>query len=609
MYRGSFKKNYNKIQEEASLWIAVYKVICNIVTLFVLPTVGTLSDVFGRHQAMFLIPVSLIFRSSFMMLILKDGKSFDTWLLLIAGPLPALVGGVSGLMVFATAYISDITPHDQRTLRITLIDAFSVMAAFTATLMSGFIIESLGYFGVYAGVLCLMMLAMINWFCFIKPIKNPSGGCSTRPPSTAKIESRFAHVESPARLSLICSSNYMLSDMRVDKLIPVKTSSPLNGIKEEVEAGLTKPWADKKGENETWEVVSYISEEEYASDVDGGIENGAKMITKFRSSEKGQVHGDENLKCHKTPTEKSKNTKDSEENGLSSRTCKAEKHPKERKATVQNEMSINNSNIGSNRKEFIKRLKDAANPFKNFLRIIRAVKGTEKIRLKIALLTVSALATFSQTGELNVIIIFLRSQPFYLMPRQIGFLIAFQNGALAVIGLMLCNTIFQRFCKIDDLVMILVSSSLSIVYFAAMALAKSTAVLYAIQLLTAVCYLNLPTIRAFLSKTSSPSTLGAVIGLIGTVESFSSVIACFVAPIVYSRLAATSTGTVHYIFALCMVVATIIIIVLNFTYPAKTRAKKLRVSIVKRRKEEDQESSLAGDDNGSCIPSEVSNKN
>ena len=179
MYKGQFKSDYKKVQEDTAIWIAVYKVISNFVTLLALPTIGTLTDVFGSYRAMFLVPLSLVFRSSFMLLVLKDGNAFQTWILLLIGPIPGLVGGFGGLIVFATAYISEITPYEQRTLRITLIDASAVLAGFTATLISGFIIEEFGYFGIYTTVLGLVTLALINWFFFINRRQNgrlPSRG-------------------------------------------------------------------------------------------------------------------------------------------------------------------------------------------------------------------------------------------------------------------------------------------------------------------------------------------------------------------------------------------------------------------------------------------------
>ena len=599
MYKGMHKKNYDKIQEEAGLWIAAYKVVGNIITLFALPTVGTLSDVFGRHQAMFLIPLSLILRSSLMMLILKNGKCFETWLLLIVGPLPAIAGGVTGLVVFATAYISDITPTDQRTLRITLIDAASVMAAFTATLISGFIIESFGYIGIYAGVLSLMTLALLNWMCFIKPIKKHTGTGPTRP-SITRIVSSYAHVESPATLSLLCSRSRIGSNVGTDGISTNKLNPLMEYKRQSISGGMRASKELQEGEDgskdleeddtQTMEIMSYASTDEFEQpNKDDANEDLAKKMARNRPSHKQGLLVYKNTKI--------KHLTINDDNSCEENISQANSLHEVIKNSIQLKHNEDNEELNTfqclkrnnilakrhsnraNRKEFFKRLSDAANPFKNFLRILRAVKGTENIKLKIALLTITALATFSKTGELNVIIIFLRNYPFYLMPRDVGFLMAFQNGALAVIGLILFNTIFQRLCKIDDLAMILVSSSLSIIYFVTIALASSITVLYAIQILYAICFLNIPTVRAFLSKTSSTSTLGAVIGLVGMVETFSSVIACFAAPVVYSKLASVSTGAVFFIFALFMLVATVIIATLNFIHPKNVRKEELNQAI------------------------------
>lgn len=597
MYKGLDKGKYDKIQEEAALWIAAYKVICNSVTLLALPTVGTVSDLFGRHQAMFLVPISLILRSSCMMLALKDGKSFDTWLLLIIGPIPSLVGGISGLILLATAYVSDITLNDQRTLRITLIDASSVMAAFTATLISGFIIQSFGYIGVYAGIFCLMILALFYWKCFIKPISKPSRACQIQP-AIARITSSHACVQSPS-LSLVCSENETLNDQRENSAGWPRIITEGGGLGTKEETAKSKALEKHQNTTAKMELVSLTSDEQdhgnlsrikgvhaCKGDLNGGdaiwgdanevdIHQGdaskgdlgsSKLDDELTDGDSDMKHYDINIykPCDCRYMERCCAPKCTK----MTKVWHASRYHKSEERKVQN--------CKENRKEFINRLKDAANPFQNFLRITRAVKGTENIKLKIALLVITAMATFSKTGELNVFIIFLRNYPFYLSPKEIGFLMAFQNGSLAVIGLILFNTICQRYCKIDDLVMIMVSSSLGIIYFTSMALARSIVVLYLIQMLHAVCYLSIPTIRAFLSKTSSTTKLGAVIGLVGMVETLSSVMACFSAPIIYSTLASVSPGAVHFIFTFCMVIATTIAINLYFVYPKKLRMEKDR---------------------------------
>eukprot|EP00112_Aurelia_sp_Birch-Aquarium-sp1_P026491 Seg9401.1 transcript_id=Seg9401.1/GoldUCD/mRNA.D3Y31 product="Thymic stromal cotransporter protein" protein_id=Seg9401.1/GoldUCD/D3Y31 len=218
-----------------------------------------------------------------------------------------------------------------------------------------------------------------------------------------------------------------------------------------------------------------------------------------------------------------------------------------------------------------RKIRRAANPFRNFSRICEAVKDTANIKLEMILLLVMALTQISNVGESNLIVIFLRNHPFYFSPKSVGFLLAFQYGALAVIGLILFNIILQRLFRIDDLVMVLMSSALSIVYFLLMALAKSTTMLYINQVLHAFCTLNIPAIRAFLSKMSKPSTVGTIMGLVTMVETLSSVIACFAAPVAYSKLAEISPGAVFFVFALLMLITTIITATLNYKYPKEHR--------------------------------------
>ena len=56
---GSYKDDFDVVQKESSLWFGAYLVTSTFITIFTLPTIGTLSDVIGRIKIMYLTPVSL----------------------------------------------------------------------------------------------------------------------------------------------------------------------------------------------------------------------------------------------------------------------------------------------------------------------------------------------------------------------------------------------------------------------------------------------------------------------------------------------------------------------------------------------------------------------
>ena len=317
------------------------------------------------------------------------------------------------------------------------------------------------------------------------------------------------------------------------------------------------------GEENALDVISFTTDNE--NDLDDDVSKFGEDKSDFRNQEKiNAVKILEKVQLNKDNIQQKNNQTDVRLNANQIRDNKEE--VKDRRESISTR----------NRPRFsVKRLKDAANPFKNLSRIRRAVKASKNIRLQVALLVVLALTTFSNTGELNLIMIFLRNEPFYLRPLNVGLVMAFQNGSIAVIGLILFNMIFQRLCRTDDLVMVLVSSTVSIVYFISMALVRSLTVLYLIQILHAICTLSIPAIRAFLSKMSKPSTVGAILGLVSMVETFSSVLACFAAPLSYAKLAQIFPGAVFFIFASFMLIAAIIALVLNIIY-ARSHRDKIR---------------------------------
>eukprot|EP00112_Aurelia_sp_Birch-Aquarium-sp1_P015327 Seg3389.2_Seg3389.3 transcript_id=Seg3389.2_Seg3389.3/GoldUCD/mRNA.D3Y31 product="Proton-coupled folate transporter" protein_id=Seg3389.2_Seg3389.3/GoldUCD/D3Y31 len=488
MFAGSFRGDYNKIQNEAAIWIGSYKVVANIVTLFALPTVATLSDVFGRHRAMFLIPLTMAVRGSIMLYIVNMGMPFSTWWLLLVGPITGLVGGVGGLFVFTIAYVSDITPNEERTLRITLIDASAVFAAFTAMLSSGFIIEKFGYVWIFVAIICLATLALLDWLFLIKPDKVNFKSISKK--SVAfNIVSMHAFIE-PSLVSSSVYSDNKISDLKTHQRsvnFSKETLAEAKCLRKSMDEKLDSVEQDNKicvSDHGLLKVLSYVSQTENDLHSKNTLADNEKLRREDLNPEsfKKQIQDyaeDRNavsyLEVVLTHTYNRSGTGSSYTTTIPGTFS----HPDIKAANTVSRGFSDQKLISSNENEMDLRLawrkiRRAANPFRNFSRICEAVKDTANIKLEMILLLVMALTQISNVGESNLIVIFLRNHPFYFSPKSVGFLLAFQYGALAVIGLILFNIILQRLFRIDDLVMVLVSSALSIVYFLLMALAKST---------------------------------------------------------------------------------------------------------------------------------------
>eukprot|EP00112_Aurelia_sp_Birch-Aquarium-sp1_P026492 Seg9401.2 transcript_id=Seg9401.2/GoldUCD/mRNA.D3Y31 product="Thymic stromal cotransporter protein" protein_id=Seg9401.2/GoldUCD/D3Y31 len=592
MFAGFFHGDgeYKKIQEEAAMWIGGCKFVGNLVKLFALPTAAVLSDVFGRHRAMFLIPLTMAVRSSIMLYIVNTGMPFSTWWLLLVGPITGLVGGVGGLFMFTIAYVSDITPNEERTLRITLIDASAVFAAFTAMLTSGFIIEKFGYFWIFVAILCLATLAFLDWLFLIKPD-------TVNMQSISKESVVFSILSMDALIKPGLVSSHVYSDNKIRDLRKPKKRSKFSKqafagckrlrksmdekldsveqVQETEETGEARLQNDSQnkagaGDHSHLKVhelhnANAALNQERSSGEDLGPENFRKQIENHYADDKNTLPYLEVVNTH---TDNGSGTAA----GHTTTIPGTVSHPNANAANTNSEGFLNRKLVSSNENEMDLRLawrkiRHAANPFRNFARMFKAVKETANIKLEMVLLFVMGLTQISNIGELNLIVIFLRNHPFHLSPKSVGFLLAFQRGLVSIIGLIFSNIILQRFFRINDLVTILVSSACSIVYFLLMALAKSTTMLYINQVLHAFCTLNIPAIRAFLSKMSKPSSVGTIMGLVTMVETLSSAIACFAAPVAYSKLAEISPGAVFFVFALLMLITTIITATLNYQYP------------------------------------------
>ena len=171
MFNGAFKKEFDVVQKQSTLWVSGWLVVATFVTVLTLPFVGTMSDQFGRYAAMFLSPVSQLIQTLAFIMIIINGLDFPTWALLLVGPIPSLVGDISGLYVLTGSYIADITTEKNRTMRITLLEATGTMAGLLATISSGFIIERFGYMGIFVTDTGLLVLALLYLVFCVKPAK------------------------------------------------------------------------------------------------------------------------------------------------------------------------------------------------------------------------------------------------------------------------------------------------------------------------------------------------------------------------------------------------------------------------------------------------------
>ena len=208
MFAGLYKEHFDVVQEQSTLWFGGLLVIATLITVLTLPFVGTISDKYGRYVAMFLSPVGQILQTLALLGIAANGLEFPTWILLLVGPIPGLVGDVSGLYVLTGSYISDITSEKTRTLRISLLEAAGMIAALSATVSSGFIIEAFGYVGIFVTSTVLIVLALVYLSFCVKPL-NRTRKESSRLMKTEGLEMNLPSDKEEIKTSLPTQGNVM----------------------------------------------------------------------------------------------------------------------------------------------------------------------------------------------------------------------------------------------------------------------------------------------------------------------------------------------------------------------------------------------------------------
>ena len=476
MYTGSFKKEYDTVQEISTLWIGALLVGMALVTALFLPFMAALSDEFGRRKMMSLSPLSQLFQSIVIALILSTGLAFPTWLMVLAALLSCLVGDFGGLYVFTYSYIADITSEKTITLRINILESAAILAGFVATLSSGYIIERFGYIGIYIACILTDIVGLLYIIFVLKPVDRGS------------IENNQKETYTDWKMEGKEKKKNNEADLVIERLQEHCCENKVEKAKEEENTSEKRKANDEKERNEA---ICVIKNKEFQHQVGSG------RTSHLRSPVNDQV---DNLR----------------RTGLFGRLC-----------------------------ILLKR----SNPVSNIKRVLWILKFHSQLKngLVLFFLMVCGAATYS--GELAVIVLFLKNRPFYMDPVHIGYFLAFKSAGLAILGLIGINYLLTRCLKLDDYTILLLTASAYTVYCVLLGFATSTLMLYLIQAMNAISTLYVSTIRAMISKLAPPSAAGLLFSAILIVEALSILIGSMVAPLVYYAVVSTHPGSVFFITA------------------------------------------------------------
>ena len=563
MFAGSFKDDFDVVQEQSSLWFGAYLVIATFITLFTLPTIGTLSDVFGRKLVMYLTPISLFIQNIIILFILYTGIRFETWIVILLAPIPAIAGDISGFYVAVGAYIADITSVKQRTMRFNLLDAAATLGGFIATLTSGLIIERFGYIGIYVVTLVLLLTAVLDLFFLVKPVSALRIDLQGDQKNEKEAKNVLEEGEREEKKSLLVGQNH-------DKDSDVKRSC---GVRDEAIADLSGSVSipnsdiafaeqeDSKYGGATLE--STFLQGNSKKDLRAGEDTGMIEVVDC-DPETGPDSITRKVRPDNSIDKKEIGRRTSFEGLLHLAKVDGDNNPSTIGESNENECIQESSkqtkdfDKGEKKNLNFRDVLRHANPIRNFKLVAQCFKENGNLNLGLILFLLMALGTFAYTAELSVIVNYAKNRPFFLDARDIGFLLAFVSGLTAILGLGVFSLLMTKVFKLNDYVIVVMTLSASLLYYVLLGLSDSLLMLYLIQVLHAAGALVTPTLRSMLSKLVSQSSIGLMMGALLMVETFAVLISSIVGPVTYAALVASFPGAVFFVIAGITFVATVI---------------------------------------------------
>ena len=486
MFSGSYKQDYDVVQEESTLWFGGFLGIATFIAILTLPLVGTLSDRFGRHKIMFLAPIGQLLQAITMVGILFHGLEYPTWAVLLPGFLPGICGDVSGLYVLAASYITDITSEETRTLRITLVDSVVLLASLSSTLCSGFIIEAFGYFGIFVTNIISLVLALLYLIFCVKPV-------NTRRDSS--------------------SGQSSIEDHEVKSQV-----NKVNVVEEmELEDKTDKP---------------AVRGEDSSGDDDSGV---ACARDSYSTSQPLPIIDgvDINQSNDKPGTGQGGTKPNAKETILQPPVQMISQAEYEKMPACSQILHI---------------LKQS-NPIRNLKRVYCVLKADGQMFDGMTLFLLMFLAAVCYSGEMSVLALYLKNRPYFMSPRDLGFYFAYVSGIIAILGMAFFNYLFTERLKLNDYLILLMSFCFFTVYYILLSIANSILMLYLIQLVHCIGSLNTCVLRSILSKLAPESTTGLLFGALFMAETIGVMFGSLICPAVYSRVAATYPGAVFFVNA------------------------------------------------------------
>ncbi|XP_068214719.1 lysosomal proton-coupled steroid conjugate and bile acid symporter SLC46A3-like [Palaemon carinicauda] len=161
------------VQKAATTVMMLQEVVANIPAVLYVLVLGTWSDKYGRK-----LPMLLPFVGSFFASLVYMANAYIWWLpaelIIVAGIPQGLSGGLITLLMATYAYISDVSDHRSRTLRMAFLDFVMFIGTPLGLYLSNVIFNRFGYKGVFTISSSAFLLGLIYILLRIEDSRGPS---------------------------------------------------------------------------------------------------------------------------------------------------------------------------------------------------------------------------------------------------------------------------------------------------------------------------------------------------------------------------------------------------------------------------------------------------
>ena len=454
----SFKEEQDLVQKQTALWLtSIQSTMAGLTTLATL-FIGPLADTIGIRKTMFITPVFTGIYFIILIILTSLRESFHPALVLASVPFAAACGEFSGASTLASSYIAMVTDPKDRTFRLAFASAAFSFAAFLFGIVSGYLLNWVGYIGVFVVCLILCVLNGLYLLMFVS---------DAQPPDSC----READVQ------------------------------------------------DQQQPNSDEKAVS-----------------SCKRLLVNDDKEKEPHTENENIEPMDAQTESEIKQKPKEDDRvILSDTEHKQRHSK----TAKFKTSLAESN-----------------PVTKFKEVYRYVTTRKQRITVLSLMFAVFVAALAWHGELSVLVLFINNRPLNFNAVDTGYFIAFQGINWAVIGYVVINSIFQRWFRCSDYLVITISLLAHAVYLTLLGFSTSKIVIYVIQLVSALAALDLPTIHSSLTKIVAPNKYATILAACGTLQSIGG-LATFSATVIYAEFISIHRGAAFFFLALFLLVSVI----------------------------------------------------